>query len=191
MKKSHLRVQKSEQGKVWNAAQAGFSLVELMVVVTIIGILATVAVPKFQTFKARATQTEAKSGLNGIFLAVQSYQANYNELPPTVAAKDPATVPELGFSIVGTKPKYGYMFVSAGATGWAAVASSLEKINTKTDNVRINTNKWVCNPFDAVSGVAATEEKSAFTATTSKMCPQKGDGSAAITVAVQTNDAPQ
>ena len=36
------------------AAQKGFSLVELMVVVAIIGVLAALAVPKFQVFQAKA-----------------------------------------------------------------------------------------------------------------------------------------
>jgi type IV pilus assembly protein PilA len=51
----------------------GFTLVELMVVVAIIGILAAVAVPNYQKFQAKAKQTEAKSNLSNIKSVEMSY----------------------------------------------------------------------------------------------------------------------
>ena len=59
-------------------SNAGFSLVELMVVVAIIGILATIAIPNFVRFQNKAKQSNAKSELAGIFTAERAYFAEYN-----------------------------------------------------------------------------------------------------------------
>ena len=53
--------------------QAGFSLIEIMVAVAIIGIIATIAIPNYNFFKRRAMQTEAKLTLGGIYAAQVSF----------------------------------------------------------------------------------------------------------------------
>lgn len=58
--------------------QKGFSLIELMIVVVIIGILSTIAVPQYQRFQAKAKQAEAKSNLSGLYTAMQAFSAEWN-----------------------------------------------------------------------------------------------------------------
>jgi type IV pilus assembly protein PilA len=57
----------------------GFTLIELMIVVAIIGILAAIAIPNFMRFQAKSRQSEAKTNLGGVFTAQTAYFAEYNQ----------------------------------------------------------------------------------------------------------------
>lgn len=82
----------------------GFTLVELIIVVTVIGILASVALPRFMQYQARARQSEAKANLKSWYNAESSVFQERGSYFETIA--------ETGYS-PGRANRYQYVFSSA------------------------------------------------------------------------------
>ncbi len=66
-------------------SQNGFTLVELLVVITIIGILIAIAVPNYTKIKNKARDTQVRAGISVIMNALENYQLNHDGLYPGVA----------------------------------------------------------------------------------------------------------
>jgi len=66
-------------------ARHGFTLIELMIVVAIMGILAAVAGSKYTEFIQRARSVKAVVDIRGIHNDVRTYQAEVGELPSALA----------------------------------------------------------------------------------------------------------
>lgn len=100
---------------------AGFTLIELMIVVAIIGILASIAIPAYQRMTCRAKQGEAKSALKAIYVAEESYRGEYD----TYLAGAEANLVIMGFIQAGDKSRYDVQVTAANATTFSASAVGL------------------------------------------------------------------
>ncbi|OGR20525.1 MAG: hypothetical protein A3K53_01030 [Deltaproteobacteria bacterium RIFOXYB2_FULL_66_7] len=80
-------------------SKKGFTLIELMIVVAIIGILAAIAIPNFLRFQAKSKQSEAKTNLGGIFTAQTSWFAENNQF---------GTLGVISWAPVGSSVRYRY-----------------------------------------------------------------------------------
>ena len=98
------------------AARSGFTLIELLIVVVIIGILATIAIPKFANTKGKAYVSAMRSDLRNMATVQETYWTNN-------ATYYGGVIPNAVFPF---RPSQGVTItmVSATTAGWSAQASA-------------------------------------------------------------------
>lgn len=108
----------------------GFSLIELMVVVAIIGILAALGIPQYSKFQAKTRQSEAKASLGSVFTAEVSFYSEWN-----VYSVD---LRNIGFGVSGAGLRY-----ATGFTSTACIAYGTTNLNAPGETAAIS-NTWSC-----------------------------------------------
>ena len=122
----------------WN--KSGFTLIELMIIVTIIGILAAIAIPNYSTYQAKTKQAEARHNLGHIWTMEISYRGESDTFE---------TLATVGWRPQGTT-RYAYTVTDWSANTFTAEASSNIDGDLTIDLWRIDQNKALTNPMNDV-----------------------------------------
>ncbi|HGG9592240.1 TPA: pilin [Neisseria meningitidis] len=102
-----------------NTLQKGFTLIELMIVIAIVGILAAVALPAYQDYTARAQVSEAILLAEGQKSAVTEYYLNHGEWPANNSSAGVASVSTdiKGKYVAGVKVEKGVITAQMASSG--------------------------------------------------------------------------
>jgi len=111
----------------------GFTLLEVLIVIVIIGVMSGLAIPRFMKATVKAKQTEAKQLLKHIFVMQESYKLENDDywIPPEgleANALNPEAFAELGVEIMASA-RYSYS-IQKTDNGFVAKAKAIKNLDS-------------------------------------------------------------
>lgn len=126
---------------------AGFTLIELMIVVAIIAILAAIAIPAYKNYIIRAQVSEGFSLAAGPKVALEEFYANYGHFPTTDASA--GIVPDMSgkyVSHVYSTERPGMILIHFDSTGGQSANQAISGLQLGLSAVTTDGSiSWTCN----------------------------------------------
>ncbi len=122
---------------------AGFSLLELMIAITVIGILASLAIPSYQDFAARAKIGEALNMASAAKLSVSEYYVSYGSLPENMEQAGVESITTQYIDAMDYTLDEGIGSITITLNGKVSVDATGKKISLQ-GNIEDNHLRWNC-----------------------------------------------
>ena len=136
----------------FHRSQKGFTLIELMIVVVIIGILAALAIPRFMRATTKSKQSEAKQILKQVYTMQHAYRQEYNAYclnGTTASSAAPTAFAQIGVDIMASA-RYSYAMAAAANTFTCTATANLDDDATNDVWTINDAGALVCTSDDSV-----------------------------------------
>lgn len=136
-----------------NSKMPGFTLIELMIVVSIIAFLSVIAVPNFFKFLAKAKRSEAYMNLGSIYTAQKAYWAENGTYTDKLSGPGSLGWEPQGYSGGGKNEKFYYTYgFGSGSEGQSFFTGKKETASTYLGMTRADKNSFVAGATCDIDG---------------------------------------